>query len=117
MDVKLLMNELDSTITGGSKQTLVLGQVLRSVQNLLERFDSHMRAHGKVVRRPERSIGGTVEEMKEDAKVAAEQLEEICMYVCDYASIVDEYAEEMKNKAKAEKAEREIDYMNSLKDD
>jgi hypothetical protein len=30
---------------------------------------------------------------------------------------VDEYAEEMKNKAKAEKAEREIDYMNSLKDD
>ena len=49
-----------------------------------------------------------------DPRVAAEQLEEICMYVCDYASIVDEYAEEMKNKAKAE---REIDYMNWLKDD
>jgi chromosome segregation ATPase len=103
MDVILLMNDLDSTITGGSKQTLVLGQVLRSVQNLLDRFDSHLRASGKPVKRPERMIGKTVEEMKEDAKVAAQQLEEICTYMIDYGSIVDEYAELQKQKAKAER--------------
>ena len=33
-----LLNDVDSTIRGTSDKTLELGQILRSVQNLLERF-------------------------------------------------------------------------------
>uniref|UniRef100_A0A7S2S5Y8 Uncharacterized protein n=1 Tax=Rhizochromulina marina TaxID=1034831 RepID=A0A7S2S5Y8_9STRA len=67
---------------------------MRSVRNLLERFEKHMQAHsrkGKMVRRPERPIGNSVEELQATSKQAIESLDEICVYMLDYRAIVDEF--------------------------
>ena len=82
-----LLNDVDSTIRGTSDKTLELGQILRSVQNLLERFQKQVHSNAKhssdQPRRAEKATSGgkSAEEIESDGKQAVESLDEICMYV------------------------------------
>jgi len=104
-----LLNDVDSTIRGTSDKTLELGQILRSVQNLLERFEKQVHSHAKHKqdhpRRAEKATSGgkSAEEIESDGNNAVLSLDEICMYMLDYKDIVDEWLEEC---AEAKRKER-----------
>jgi len=101
--VHRLQNEVDSTIRGTSDKTLELGQVLRSVQNLLERFEKHMHAHskkGQMPRKSDKGVGNSMKELEADTKEAIESLDDISLYMMDYKAIVDEFLEHEKTMRK-----------------
>jgi len=87
-----LQNEVDSTIRGMSDKTLELGQILSSVENLLERFEMHMHAH-KQAREDKKPAQRqrSAEELEQEGKRAMEHLDEIAMYMTDYKDIVDDW--------------------------
>lgn len=84
-NVLKLQHEVDSTIRTTSDKTLELGQILRSVQNLLERFE-RQRSRGEPRKAERKSM-----EIDGDGRQALESLDEIAMNMLDYQAIVEEY--------------------------
>merc|ERR1711988_850715 len=86
-----LQNEVDSTIRGMSDKTLELGQILSSVENLLERFEMHMHAHKQARDVKAAPKVKSAEDLKQEGRRAIEHLDEIVTYMMDYKDIVEEY--------------------------
>jgi chromosome segregation ATPase len=88
-----LQNEVDFSIRGNSDKTLELGQILSCVENLLERFEMHMRSH-KQNRDSEKKPAQkqrSAEELEREGQRAMDHLDEIATYMTDYKDIVDDY--------------------------
>ena len=91
-----LQADVDSAIRGMSDKTLELCQILAAVDNLLERFVTHMTKHKQkrdvADKKPIIKPGtASAETLEVEGKLAIERLDEICTYMTDYADIVAEY--------------------------
>ena len=97
---------VDSSISNMSDKVLQLGQILASIENLLERFETqakHMKRNkdGKTFGGGGGGAGGgggesgsSAEDLENEGKRAHEQLEDIAVRMIDYSSIVKEWEEE-----------------------
>lgn len=64
------------------------------MQNLLERFEKHMKKSKGTIRKSDKAALGSLETLQADGKQAIENLDEICVYMLDYQAIVDEFLEQ-----------------------
>ena len=125
-----LQNQVDSTIRGMSDKTLELGQILSSVENLLDRFHKHMSSSSK--RRPLVGVAPakakaapdpakkrnkradakdsgaaaatgarSAEELDAEGRQVRERLDEIAMYMIDYKDIVEEFVQQKSKEGSA----------------
>ena len=84
-----MQSDVDTGIRNMSDKVLQLGQMLASIDNLLERFETHA---SKVKRKKDGSKkASTAEELEREGKRAQDNLEAIATYMIDYNSIVGEW--------------------------
>jgi len=101
-----MQQNVDTSIKGMSNKILLLGQMLASIENLLERFETQARHIKRKESKNQFGGGGGGAEggagqsdLAKEGKKAYDHLEDIATYMIDYASIVKEWeAEQLKNK-------------------
>jgi len=96
-----MQGNVDTSIKGMSDKILQLGQMLASIENLLERFETQAR-HVKRSKESKKTFGGGggddggEDDLAKEGKKAYDHLEDIATYMIDYASIVKDWeAEQM----------------------
>ncbi len=100
-----MQTEVDTSIRNMSDKILELGQMLASIENLLERFETQAR-HIKRTKESTKTFGAgpseavSAEDREREGKKAYDHLEDIATYMIDYASIVREREIELLNEAK-----------------
>ena len=92
----LLQGEIDREILNESKKTMNVGQVLTSVENILERCEHSFRVrHNKPF--VERSDDLTDKRLQEQVYRTMSKLDEIRLYMSDYNDIIKMYGEVKRN--------------------
>ena len=91
---------VDSSISNMSDKVLQLGQMLASIENLLERFETqakHMKRNKDTPKTfgDKADVSGSAEDLEREGKRAHEHLEDIAIYMIDYSSIVREWEAEI----------------------